>query len=69
MSNMCTVTKAALQRKKTHGGKQDAVKVREAEVVKIFTHQTTERMEKRAQTPQKTIAAVKILFCYSRWWC
>lgn len=45
------VTKAALQRKETHGGKQDAVKIRETEMVNIFTYRTTERMEKR---PKKT---------------
>lgn len=60
---MCTVTKAALQRKETHGGKQDAVKIRETEMVNIFTYRTTERMAKRPK--KKTIAAVKILFCYS----
>lgn len=64
MSNMCTVTKAALQRKKTHRGKQDAVNRRETEVVNIFTHRTTERREKRPK--KKTIAAAQILMLHYR---
>lgn len=52
MSDMCTITKAALQRKKTHGAKQDAAEIRETELVAIFTHRTDERTEKRPKKEQ-----------------
>lgn len=62
MSNMCTITKAALQRKRTHGGEQDAEERREMEGGDIYR---PSHRKDGWRNDRKNTAAAETLVWYS----